>query len=283
MRLLSRSALLLFAAGSTLACQSDEPQPGGSGNYSRGLGDEPDFSDPHGLVRVHTWFDQGDTQLLGAFADEPAMRFHQQSELIGNCRLMTYSPPSCDPPCGSNSACVGDECAPWPVLEDRGELQWAWPDGHQVVSPDETLGYFATGSASSSGEVSIEVGNLSLTSSTIGPPVERGSWLNSIVSRGPGDALLRWKDPILYARVRLHMTDCVGTHGGFAAAEIECEGPDTGELLVPGSFLDEIEAGDWNHTQCGDHTFDRYHASSPEEDTLTRLETIGPGTLFYHP
>ena len=277
------AALFLLTTSATFARQFDEPRAGGSGSDSRELGDDPDFSEPHGLVRVRTWFDQGGTELLGVFADVPEMEFHQQSELIGNCRLMTYSPTTCAPPCGSASACVAGECAPWPVPEDKGELLWTWPDGEEVVSPDRTLGYFATGTATAAGEVSIEVEDFALTSSTIGSPEERGSWLDAIISRGSGDAVLRWKEPILHARIRLHMTDCIVSHGGFAAAEIECEGPDTGELIVPGSFLDEVEAGDWNHTQCGDHSFDRYHASSPDDDTLTRLETVGPGTLFYHP
>ncbi len=275
--------ILLATATLVLACPSQEPRPGGSGSYTGDLDEDPDFSDPHGLIQVETWLDYGETQLMGAFADGPRLRFHEESERIGNCRLMTYTPAPCDPPCDGDSSCVGGECVPWPVREDRGDLLWTWPDGEQTVSPDGALAYFATGAASTGGEVSIEVGELTLTSSTIERPVESGSWLDAITSRGSGDATLRWKDPIVDARIRLHMTDCTGSHGGFAAAEIECEGPDSGELVIPGSFLDALEAGDWSHGECGSHTFERYHASAPDDDPLTRLETIGAGGLFYFP
>ncbi len=283
--MIRRFPAIAFLTALTLlvACPSQDPQPGGSGDYTGGLGDDPNFSDPHGLIQVTAWLEYDSIQLMGWFADGPQLRFHEESERIGNCRLMTYTPSSCDPPCGDDAACVGGECVPWPVREDRGDLQWTWPDGQLTVSPDGTLGYWATDSASTEGEVTIEVDGLSLTSSTIGPPVEQGSWVTAITTRGAGDATLKWQDPILDARIRLHMTDCVGSHGGFAAAEIVCEGPDSGELVVPGSFLDELEAGDWSHGECGSHTFERYHASAPDDDPLTRLETVGPGSLFYFP
>jgi hypothetical protein len=275
--------VLPLAVTLLLACPSQEPQPGGSGNYTKDLDEDPDFSDPHGLIRVETWLDYGGNQLMGAFADGPRMRFHEESERVGNCRLMTYTASPCDPPCEGETSCLGGECVAWPSREDRGDLLWTWPDGEQTVSPDGNLAYFATGSASSEGEVSIEVDGLVLAASTIGPPLEVDSFVGDITSRGSGDATLRWLDPVLDARIRLHMSDCTGSHGGFAAAEIECEGPDTGELVVPGPFLDELEAGDWSHGECGSHTFERYHASTPDDEPLTRLETIGPGSLFYFP
>jgi hypothetical protein len=266
-----------------LGCPSGEPQPGGSGNYTGDLDDDPDFTDPLGLIQVQTWLDYGETQLSGGFADGPRLRFHEPAEVLGNCRLMTYTPSFCDPACDGDDFCIDGECVPWPTREDRGDLLWTWPDGEQTVVPDEWFGYFATGSASSEGDVSIEVEDLALSASTIGPPVADGDWVDAITSRGTSDATLRWLDPIEGARIRLHMTDCMGSHGGLADAEIECEGPDSGELAVPGTFLDALEAGDWSHGECGSHTFERYHASAPDDDPLTRLETIGAGGLFYFP
>ncbi|MBT3222533.1 MAG: hypothetical protein HN348_25955, partial [Proteobacteria bacterium] len=97
------------------------------------------------------------------------------------------------------------------------------------------------------------------------------------------DAVLRWKNPVENARIRLHMTDCLGTHGGLAEAEIECEGPDTGELVIPGKYLDMLDDGDWSHGECGTHTFARYHSAAPEGDDTMRFETIGNEGLFYRP
>jgi len=277
----TRAALVLLAA---VACDDDvEPLPGGSANYSASLGDDPDFSQPHGRILVQTWLDYGDIQLSGAFADGPPPSPHTESERSGSCRLMTYTPTTCTPACADTELCVDAECVGWPERQDRGDLEWTWPDGQQTVSPDGTLGYWATGSATQAGEVEIEVDGLVLTSPTIDVAEADGDWARAISDRGSDDAVLRWTNPILDARVRLHMTDCVGSHGGLAEAEIECEGPDTGELAIPDAYLDILDAGDWSHGECGSHLFARYHAAAPVDDTTIRLETWGEAGLFYRP
>ena len=105
-------------------------------------------------------------------------------------------------------------------------------------------------------------------------------WDEVIRDRGDGDATLRWSNPVPGARIRLHMTDCVGSHGGIAAAEIECEGPDSGGLVLPGAYLDLFDAGDWTHGECGSHTFERYQPAVAGD---LRLETVADGGLFYRP
>ncbi len=260
-----------------------EPQPGGSANYSAALGDGPDFSDPHGRVTVETWFSYGETALSGYFADGPALRHHSESERIGNCRLMTYTASSCTPSCGDEELCIQGECQSWPQGVEHGDLLWVWPDGEKTVSPNGAGSYYASGSASTAGDVSITGDDLDLISPTIDAMEEDGDWARQISSRGADDATLRWNNPILDARVRLHMTDCTGSHGGIAAAELECEGPDTGELVIAGAFLDAMDAGDWSHGECGSHDFERYHAAAPEGDDSIRLETVGDGGLFYRP
>jgi len=266
-----------------VACGPVEPLPGGSASYSAALGDEPDFSEAHGLVSVETWFQYGENQLMGAFADGPYLSLQTEAERSGSCRLMRYAASSCEPACGEDELCIDGACQVWPTREARGDLLWTWPDGEQTLSPDDTLSYWATGSASTAGDVSIAVDGLELTAPTIDAMDPDGDWVRAIDNRGSDDAVLRWNNPILDARVRLHMTDCTGSHGGLAAAEIECEGPDSGELVIPGAYLAEMEAGDWSHGECGGHLFERYHAAAPEGDTTIRLETIGDGGLFWRP
>ncbi len=279
-----RSAALLVLASVLLGCPPDPvPQPGGSGPYSAAIGSDPDFSEPHARIQVRTWLSFGETSLQGAFADGPALRAHVETERIGNCRLMEHSPSSCPPDCSPGELCVSGECLAWPDRVDRGDMEWSWPDGEQTVSPDSLLGYYATGSASTAGEVTLTGDGLALQASIIEPADATGSWEQALANRGDADGVLRWSNPVLDARVRLHMTDCVGSHGGLSAAEIECEGPDTGELVIPDSFLTLLEAGDWSHGECGSHTFDRYHAAAPEGDTTVRFETIGPSGFFYFP
>ena len=273
-------ALLLAAP----ACQGiDDPVDAGSANYSAGLSDEPDFSVPHGRIRVDTWFDYGETQLQGGFADGPQPRHHSEAERSGGCRLLTYSPSSCDPACEDSALCVEGECQPWPEYQDYGPLLWSWPDGEQTVEPTDWYAYWATGSASGEGDVTVELAAFTLSAPTITSMDPVRDWDRVIESRGDGDAALQWTNPVLDARVRLHMTDCEGSHGGIAAAELECEGPDTGELVIPGSYLSAIEQGDWSHGECGSHTWERYHAATPEGDDTLRFETIGPSGLFWFP
>ncbi len=265
------------------ACEPVEPQPGGSANYSASLGEGPDFSQPHGLVTVETWFLYGENQLVGAFADGPYLSLHSEAERSGSCRLLRYTASTCEPGCGGDELCIDGTCQAWPTRMDRGDLLWTWPDGERTVSPDGSLGYWDSASASTAGDVSIAVDGLDLTAPTIDTMEPDGDWGDALSSRSGGDATLRWSNPILDARVRLHMTDCTGTHGGLAAAEIQCEGPDSGELTIPGGYLAELEAGDWSHGECGSHDFERYHAATPEDDTTVRLETVGAGGLFWRP
>lgn len=267
-----------------VACNdSPTPKDAGSGNYSASLGEGPDFTEPHGLIRVETWLQYGDIQLSGGFADGPQPYHHSEAERIGNCRLLTYTPSSCEPACEGHDLCVEGACLPWPEYQDKGPLTWTWPDGEKLVEPNDWNGYWETASASTEGDVSIAADGIDLTAPTIEAMEADGDWVNQITGRGDGDAVLKWKNPIQDARVRLFMTDCQGSHGGMAEAEIECEGPDTGELTIPGSFLTALEEGDWSHGECGSHDFERYHAATAEGDDTTRLETLSDGGLFYFP
>lgn len=47
------------------------------------------------------------------------------------------------------------------------------------------------------------------------------------------------------------MTTGVATPGGVAHAEIECEEPDTGRLVLPGAFLDRLYETGWACGECG--------------------------------
>jgi hypothetical protein len=292
--------ITLLALLGTSACSDSAASPrlgnaGTSGNAGTGgnaAGDagavpplpagEPDFAVPASAIRVTTWFDYGETELAAFFADAPPLRFHRESERIGSCRLMTYQPSSCTPACAGSDACIDQQCRPYPVRVDRGPLDWVWPDGHQTVSASETLGYHAIGEARVPGDVIVRVDGLSLSAPSNPSPAPDGDWTQRVASRAASaDVTLRWTNPSSHARIRLHMTDCVGTHGGFAAAEIECESPDSGALVLPGVFLDRIDAGDWSHGECGSHRFERYHVATPDGDDSVRLETIARAPFFY--
>ena len=233
---------------------------------------------------METWFTFGETSLSGHFADGPDLKVHTESERIGNCRLVTYAGTACIPACTPTELCVEGECRAWPTRVDHGTLHWVWPDGDKMLEPSALLTYYGTGAASTLGGASINVGGMTLEAPTVDRPKADGDWSEILHSRQAGtDAVLRWTNPVANARVRVYMTDCIGSHGGFAPAEIECEGPDTGELVLPGTFLDTLEAGDWTHGDCGSHTFERYHSGTVVGDDSVRFETVSDAGFFYFP
>jgi hypothetical protein len=283
--LLSHLVILLVLA----ACREQpepEPDPPSSNapaKYSSALGESPDFSSPHGLIQMFLWFDYEQTALVGQFTDGPALQFQVEAERIGQCRLLRYTATTCIPVCEDMDVCIEGECQSWPSREDRGTLEWTWPDGAQTVEPDALLGYSGSGVATGSGEADIVFDAMTLKAPTIDGVKPADDWANTIKSRGAGDAVLTWSNPLEGARVRLFMTDCEGSHGGIGAAELECEGPDSGELVLPSSFLDALDAGDWSHGECGSHALQRYTADAPEDDDSLRFETLSETFMFYRP
>ena len=50
-------------------------------------------------------------------------------------------------------------------------------------------------------------------------------------------------------------------HGGVSHAEIECEGPDTGELVLPGEWLDLMAEEGWDFGNCGSNNLARQYTA----------------------
>lgn len=258
--------------------------PGDAGSLPNPPG-EPDFEVPAGLISVRAWLSLGETELSAVFASAPPLRFHRESERIGQCRLMEpYAPSSCTPVCSSSEACIEASCRAYPTRINRGPIDWTWPDGHQTVSASDIDGYHAIGEAHQPGEVVVRVDGLTLRAPSDPALEPEADWAASLAARGAGaDVSLRWTNPSPGARIRLHMTDCTGSHGGLAAAEIECDGADSGVLVLPGAFLDRLDAGDWSHGECGSHRLERYYVGSADGDDSVRLETIARSDFFYRP
>jgi quercetin dioxygenase-like cupin family protein len=243
----------------------------------------PDFSHANSRIAigVNVTFDYA--QLSGFFADGPPVSWQEPAESDGNCRIVRFAPSTCSPACSGEEICVGGTCLRTPRRVDRGALMWTWPDGMDTVAADGVRSYFAEGGATRHGLTSIEVDGISLELPTATQPMHDGDWAQLIESRAAGaDVALRWTNPTDDARVRLHMTDCTGSHGGIAAAELECEGPDTGELVVPGALLDIMVDADWSRGECGSHRFERYHRAVAPSESM-RLETVGDGGFFWRP
>ncbi len=289
----SAAVLLGAVLLAAIACgdaQSDaEPDGAGSGGAAGGgvaaggapLDDAPDFSLPPGRIRVTTWLEFGETELAATFADGPLPQQREESERIGSCRLTTFRASTCTPSCLGGSVCVSERCEVFPAQLDRGPLEWSWPGGQQTLTASATGGYYGAGAALTTGDVVVAVDGASFSAPIVESPSPEGDWTQALSARPAAESVtLRWSNPSPGARLRLHMTDCTGTHGGAAAAEIECEAADSGQLVLPGAFLDALAAGDWSRGECGSHRLERYHVDG---DELLRLETIARTDVFYRP
>lgn len=275
--------LLGLLAGCPGEPADTDPGPDGIGRYSASLGADPDFSRPHSLFHVRTWAELGDAELTGVAAETPPLELRTEASREGQCRLMTYTPSNCTPACEGDAICVDGTCQDWPTRRDLGPVEWTFPGDSRTVEPDALLSYRSQGVLSEHGEHHLEATDMDLRVATIVPLAPVGDWQQTILDRNGGDAVLTWSNPNPDARIRVAMTDCTGTHGGIGESEIECEGPDTGELRLPAAFLDALDAGDWSHGECGGHVFHRYHADADPEATGLRFESRADAGLWYRP
>lgn len=275
--------VLVLLAGCAGEAAGTDPGPGGVGRYAASLGEDPDFSRPHGLFQVEAWEAIGEVGFTGVVADGPALELRTEASREGQCRLLTYSPSNCTPACEDDAICIDGACQAWPSRLDPGAVDWTFPGGAETVEPDALLAYQASGLVTEQGQHRLLGTDLDLTVATVAPVEAVGDWQQILMDRSGGDALLTWSNPSPGARIRLAMTDCTGTHGGIGEAEIECEGPDTGELRLPAAFLDALDAGDWSRGNCGEHVFRRYDADADPAAPELRFESLAVGSLWYRP
>lgn len=271
--------------GSVGSDSSTQPiDPNGPANYSDALSETSDFSVTHSRIIMKSYFEFEETSIEGHFTDGPEPRFDVESKRIGQCRLLEYTATFCTPACSSNTVCIDSECVGWPQRFDGGTLLWRWPGGEQKVEAqtDSSFMYYASGSISETGIASISFNDLTLSAPIVVAPNPDGDWDKLLETRS-GDVVLRWNNPAVKARIRLYMTDCTGTHGGIADFEIECEGPDTGSLILPGELLDALDSGDWSRGECGVHYLERYYATTPNNNNLVRFETVASTGFYYYP
>jgi hypothetical protein len=93
---------------------------------------------------------------------------------------------------------------------------------------------------------------------------------------------LTWSDSDPDSRIYLRMTTGVGTHGGISPVEVECESADTGRLVLPGAYLDQLyDDGAWSCGECGDNNVWRYRAATTASDVQFRAEART--TFFFRP
>ena len=231
-------------------------------------------------------------QLQGRVYDRPSFSVHDEAAREGACRLLTYEPTLCTPKCGPEDACVRGACVPYPTGLSAGELTLRGVgDSPIVIEPDQWGGYtwvleaaieVTTIEVSAAGDA---VGPFELSVCPVSAPQPIGDWSALLEARADGqDVTLEWSDPRPGARVFLYMTTGIGTHGGISPAEIECEAPDTGTLVLPGAFLDALYAQGWSCGECGGNDLVRYYADQTETDGIeVQLRSEAAATFWHIP
>jgi hypothetical protein len=255
-------------------------------DYTDNLGSEPSFDKPHGVIRLHN--EDYYAYVDGAVSDRPPIDFQVEAERSGLCRLLTYTPSSCDPGCGPLEVCLESTCVPYPERLGAGALTLTTEGTPTEIQPDALHGYLYELDGQVTGEISVsaagdEVPGFEITSCAVLPPQPIGDWSNQLTERADGeDVLLEWSNPDPAARLYLRMTTGVATHGGIAHAEIECEGPDTGSLTLPGSFLDTLYEEGWSCGECGSNLLVRYRAGEAQAGPHPVHLSVEASAWFHH-
>jgi hypothetical protein len=222
------------------------------------------FDSPAIKFQVAT-YDWG-VRVTGTSLTARPLNYQTETNRDGWCRLLELKPALCDPKCAPLHACIEGECVAEPEARDLGTISVSGLQGAPVEILPQAAGsyYWDSGEPiAAQSEITLEAPAASLTLSSVAPEflAPTSDWDADFEARGEGeDITLAWSNSIPGSRVYLRMTDGLGSHGGLAQVEIECEGPDTGELTIPGEFLETFyQDGSWSCGDCGLHKLFRLH------------------------
>jgi len=279
------------STGDTLGSSSAADSTGGSDACATPYGDDPTplFDRPRGRFELR-WFPTY-SSLLGSYADTPPPDFHQEAERSGACRLLTYQASVCNPACEPPGVCIDGACVTASPLLSLGAVTLAGVDADPIaVSEDAYHAYFWDREA----ELSLQtlgldgeggaIAPFSLSACAVTAPEPQQDWSAQMMARAAGESVvLRWTNPVPTARVYMRMTTGIGTHGGISPVEIECEGPDVGELELPGAYLDALYADGWACGECGGNDLLRYHADHSGDPGELQFRVGSIANFWYIP
>ncbi len=229
-------------------------------------GTEPRFTFGIGtfLMRSADW---GAIFSGGVLASMPNP-WHQEAERDGQCRLLRYEASFCSPACEFGQACIDGTCLEYPSSVSVGTLTLTGVAASPVVlQPGQGARYdwFTEDPVAEGTDIELSAEGaagsaFSLAACTVSAPTPTEDWDALLEARQDGaDVTLNWSNMVPSARFYIRMTTGIGTHGGISPAEIECEGPDTGSLTLPGSYLDALYEDGWSCGECGTNTLHRYY------------------------
>ena len=252
----------------------------------------PDFDLPASVIALEhgSW----GLALKGAVLDGPAIDYHTDAGHDGLCRLLTYAASPCEPSCTLPEVCTPDGCKLQPSPVDAGDLVLtgfaSGPLSIEAVGPGQY--FFQTEDvkgANAGTELTLTsaggaVPAFTLTAATVTAPAPSGDWSALLKDRSSGqDVTLRWSAPTAGARIYLRMTTGIATHGGISPVELECEGPDLGELRLPGAWLDALYSHGWGCGECGSNDLWRYRSDTSDGELPVQFRVQSRTSFFYQP
>lgn len=173
----------------------------------------------------------------------------EEAERDDPCRLLRWlTAVPCDPPCPVDETCWGGACIPTPQVVSLGTLTVTGLSSAPFTIEQGTYWYgWEEHGAFDAERVEVTAAGgvatgLELRACVPAPLVPAGDWDALFRERARAQPVtLTWEDPVETARVQLWLAP--EAHGSQdLGIWIECDGPDTGELQLPGPWLDEVFA-----------------------------------------
>ncbi len=269
--------------------------PVGAGDCSAHTTSEgPDFDATEGLFTIRSESGESDFAIFGGSVHSPpSAGFQTEEARQGQCRLLTFSQSICAPECDLGSFCIDGGCVTPTAALDAGTLTLTGIVADPVTADDGGIGiyywssdnagpYGMSATLSATGGVT---GDFNLDVCLPDALSPTSDWSQLMEARAPGeDVTLAWSNPLPGARIYTRMTTGIGTHGGISPVEVECEGPDTGELTLPGAYLDQLFEDGWGCGECGDNQLKRYYSDDADITQGTaRFRGETSTYFFFHP
>ncbi len=235
----------------------------------------------------------GYTSLSGTAAPVPRPDFHSEADRDGLCRLLTFESSICTPDCIPPEVCIEGACVREELLVSVGDVTLSGVGDQTVDVPESDIHTYLWQTESAptlsmpriAGEGAGEFAAFDLSVCPVTAATPESDWAVLLAERAPGESvMLTWSDPIDTARIYLRMTTGIGTHGGISPVEVECEGPDLGQLELPGAFLDALYAQGWSCGECGGNELIRYHADESQgEGPVVQLRATATTNFWFIP
>jgi hypothetical protein len=233
-------------------------------------------------------------QAFGRINAADAPTFHREAMREGACRLLTFEAAFCEPFC--NGVCVDENvCEPFPTWVSAGDVVVTGLKAPLRLEADQTLGFynptsfpipedlFDAGdpiSATAEGDVvpafTLAAQGVAPLESEVGP---------DLVMVDGQDLEVTWTPAGGGDRIRLTLNSPNQGHGLPYRGIIECEGDDTGSLIVPRALIDTFPAsfgaGICVSIDCPPSQLVRYRAGRVDPDGAGDIElVVGSAILF---